>query len=111
MARWIFLVLAFCLSGCFAVPIFAFEVTCSVTSAALGAATDSGYGSRVVSDSTSSQLFAGMAEDARSDEGIKEDVSPRSTTALTMAKKACAKAGAGPDTDCVDYLTQSTDWY
>jgi hypothetical protein len=113
--RWIFLGLAVCLSGCFAVPIFAFEVTCSVTSIALRA-TDPDRGSRIVADSTPIPLFPGVAEGARVDEEIKEAAPPRivdnyedepSTPAL--AKKRCAKNGAGPDTDCVDYLTQLTD--
>jgi hypothetical protein len=113
--RWIFLGLTVCLSGCFAVPILAFEVTCSVTSIALRA-TDPDGGSRIVADSTPIPLFPGVAEGARVDEEIKEAAPPRivdnyedepSTPAL--AKKRCAKNGAGPDTDCVDYLTQLTD--
>jgi hypothetical protein len=72
MMGWIFLGLAFFLSGCFAVPILAFEVTCSMTSIALRA-TDPDRGSRIVADSTPSPLFPGVAEGARVDEEIKED--------------------------------------
>jgi hypothetical protein len=115
MMRWIFLGLAFCLSGCFAVPILAFEVTCSVTSIAFRA-TDPDRGSRIVGDSTPSPLFPGVAEGARVDEQIKEDAPPLIVDKYqdaplnpTLAMKRCEKNGAGPDTDCVDYLTQRAD--
>jgi len=110
MMRPILIALVLSISGCCVAPILAFEVTCSVTAAALHA-TDPNYGSRVVSDSNSEQLFASVADGARSDEGIKEDVSPLFRTTLMMAKETCVKAGAGPDTDCVDYLAQPTDSY
>jgi hypothetical protein len=77
-SRWILLGLAFFLSGCVAVPVFAIEATVEVISIA-ARSTDPNSGSPVEQPSTSE-----------------------------LAKTQCAENGAGPDTQCVDYMTHLT---
>ena len=77
MMQWMLLTLAVCLSGCIAaIPLIAVEVTCAMTSAARA-------NSPLIADKFNGEpLF--QAE----------------------AKTKCAEDGAGPDTDCVDYMMQ-----
>jgi hypothetical protein len=117
LMRWIFLGLALGLSGCFALPVVAFEATCELTSIALHA-TDPDRGQEFVSNSTPSPLIADLSADTRTNEEIKEDVPPLivnkhdgEPSSPALAETRCAKNGAGRNTDCVEYLTQASDPY
>jgi hypothetical protein len=73
--------LALCFSGCVAVPILAVEATCQVASIAFRA-NDPDSGGPVTTPSIPS-----------------------------TARTRCAEAGAGPDTDCIDYMTHMSNSY
>jgi hypothetical protein len=74
--------LALSLSGCAAAPILAVQATVQLASTAMRA-TDRNYGPRVIKQPT-------MAE---------------------QAQAKCAENGAGPDTECLDYMTHMKGSY
>jgi hypothetical protein len=77
MMLWMFLPLVVCLSGCFAaIPILVVEMTCAITSG--------------------SRANAPVIADKFGDEPLFQ----------AEAKTKCAEDGAGPDTDCVNYMMQ-----
>ena len=75
-------VLALLLSGCAAAPILAVQATVQLASIAMRA-TDPNYGPRVIKQPT-------MAEQAHA---------------------KCAENDAGPETECIDYMTHMTGFY
>lgn len=85
------LMLAFCISGCVVVPVLAIEATCQVASIAL--------------NESNPDLNAPLIEDHHG-EGLVVDTDGEDSSIPAIAKKECAKNGAGPNTDCVDYMTQ-----
>ena len=74
--------LALSLSGCAAAPILAVQATVQLASIAMRA-TDPNYGPRVIKQPT-------MAEQAHA---------------------KCAENDAGPETECIDYMTHMTGSY
>jgi hypothetical protein len=77
MMLWMFLPLMVCLSGCLAaIPILGVEMACAITSA--------------------SRANAPVIDDKFGDEPLFQ----------AEAKTKCAEDGAGPDTDCVNYMMQ-----
>jgi hypothetical protein len=75
-------ILALFLSGCAAAPILAVQATVQLASIAMRA-TDPNYGPRVIKQPT-------MAEQAHA---------------------KCAENDAGPETECIDYMTHMTGSY
>jgi hypothetical protein len=76
--RWILLGLTLFLSGCVVVPVLAVEATVEVIS------------------------IAARSTDPNNGAPIEQPSTPE------LAKTQCAENGAGPDTQCVDYMTHLT---